>query len=109
MTEAHDPGDRRWCSPLRVMTAVAVACVFCVAAQGARASDAKPNTTIQSCSKAKKLMRRVFAGRERTFDRDCAYDGNTVDLDSCGYRPKKNPKRARQLEWERVVPAEAFG
>ena len=33
---------------------------------------------------------------------------NTVDLESCGYHPKSS-KRARQLEWEHVVPAEAFG
>ena len=54
-------------------------------------------------------MREVFAGHERTFYCGCAYSGNTVDLQSCGYQPKKNSKRARQLEWEHVVPAEAFG
>ena len=64
---------------------------------------------IQSFSQAKKLMRQVFAGHERTFYCDCAYQGNAVDLDSCGYHPKKTPKRARQMEWEHVVPAEAFG
>jgi deoxyribonuclease I len=32
-----------------------------------------------------------------------------VDVQSCGYQPKKHSKRARQLEWEHVVPAEAFG
>jgi deoxyribonuclease-1 len=40
---------------------------------------------------------------------DCAYDGTTVDVQSCGYQPKKHAKRTRQLEWEHVVPAEAFG
>lgn len=32
-----------------------------------------------------------------------------MDVQSCGYQPKKHSKRARQLEWEHVVPAEAFG
>jgi len=54
-------------------------------------------------------MREVFAGHEQTFYCGCAYAENTVDLQSCGYQPIKNSKRARQLEWEHVVPAEAFG
>jgi deoxyribonuclease-1 len=117
MTKAHDSGDRWWVATLRVMTVIAVACVFrVVAMQDASASDANArsgtvagNTTIQSFNKAKKLMRQVFAGHERTFYCDCAYDGTTVDVQSCGYQPKKPSKRARQLEWEHVVPAEAFG
>src|SRR5688500_9907803 len=108
MTKAHDPGDRPWCSPLRVLTAVAVVCVCCVAVQDARASDAKPNATMQSVSQAKKLMRQVFAGHEHTFYCDCAYSSTTVELQSCGYQPPKTSKRARQLEWEYVVPADAF-
>jgi endonuclease I len=76
-------------SPLRLITAVAVAYVCCVAAQGARGADAKPNMTIQSFSQAKKLMRRVFAGHERTFYCACAYSGTTVDVQRCGYQPQK--------------------
>jgi deoxyribonuclease-1 len=30
-------------------------------------------------------------------------------LKSCGYKIHKDPKRAERLEWEHVVPAEAFG
>jgi deoxyribonuclease-1 len=33
----------------------------------------------------------------------------SVDIASCGYKVQSNPKRARRLEWEHVVPAEAFG
>jgi deoxyribonuclease-1 len=116
MMKAHDPGGRRRSSAGWVIAAVAVAYVLGVAVQGARASDASTragavagNTTIQSFSQAKKLMRQVFAGHERTFYCDCAYDGTTVDVQSCGYQPQKASKRARQLEWEHVVPAEAFG
>ena len=35
--------------------------------------------------------------------------GSEVELASCGYQPKKDPDRAKRLEWEHVVPAEAFG
>ena len=116
MTQAHDQGGCRGPSPLRVITALAVACVLGIAMQDARASGANAragtvagNTTIQSFSQAKKLMRQVFAGHERTFYCDCAYNGTTVDWQSCGHQPQKPSKRAQQLEWEHVVPAEAFG
>lgn len=32
-----------------------------------------------------------------------------IDLKSCGYRVQSDLKRAKRLEWEHVVPAEAFG
>ena len=97
--------------------AVAVAFTLFVAGlQDARVSRASSrpepiagNTAIQSFSKAKKLMRQVFAGHEQTFYCDCAYHENTVDLESCSYQSPKSAKPARQLEWEHVVPAEAFG
>jgi deoxyribonuclease-1 len=67
------------------------------------------NTTNDSFNKAKKLMAQVFAGHETTFYCGCAYTGNQVNIASCGYQPKKDPERAKRLEWEHVVPAEAFG
>jgi deoxyribonuclease I len=77
--------------------------------ESSRSETIAGNTAIQSFNKAKKMMREVFAGRERTFYCDCAYSENRVDLQGCGYQPKKNSKLARQFEWEHVVPAEAFG
>jgi hypothetical protein len=54
MMKARDPGNRRWCSPLRVITAVTVGCVLGVAVQDASVSagDSRPgavagNTTIE--------------------------------------------------------------
>ena len=32
-----------------------------------------------------------------------------VDLDSCGYKVRKNENRASRIEWEHVVPAWQFG
>ncbi len=35
--------------------------------------------------------------------------GGRIDLDSCGYTPRKDPNRASRLEWEHVVPAWVIG
>jgi len=67
------------------------------------------NTTIDSFNRAKKLLTQVFAGHETEFYCGCPYAGHEVDLASCGYQSKKDPDRAKRLEWEHVVPAEAFG
>jgi deoxyribonuclease-1 len=39
----------------------------------------------------------------------CAYEGKQVDWLSCGYVPRKNPERAKRIEWEHVVPAWVLG
>jgi deoxyribonuclease-1 len=67
------------------------------------------NTTIDSFNHAKKLLTQVYAGHETEFYCSCTYTGNEMNLTSCGYQPKKDPERAKRLEWEHVVPAEAFG
>jgi len=67
------------------------------------------NTRTDSFNKAKKAARQIFAGHQKTFYCGCSYEGNIVDLESCGYQVKKNAKWARRLEWEHVVPAHAFG
>ena len=96
-------------SMVRFATVTVAFVLFVVACHDVEVSHANSqpahrNTTIQSFNKAKKLMREVFAGHERTFYCGCAYGENTVDLQSCGYQPKKNSKRARQLEWEGSIP-----
>jgi len=35
--------------------------------------------------------------------------GGRVDLDSCGYMPRKNANRAARIEWEHIVPAWVMG
>ena len=35
--------------------------------------------------------------------------GGRVDLDSCGYVPRKNANRAARIEWEHIVPAWVIG
>ena len=62
------------------------------------------NTTVQSFSKAKKLAAKVFADHPTTFYCGCRYAGTQIDLASCGFQIKHQPKRAKRLEWEHVVP-----
>ena len=74
------------------------------------------NTTIRDFGKAKYKAKAIFAEMKgsTTFYCGCKYtfghgSGGTVDWDSCGFRPRKNAKRAKRTEWEHVVPASAFG
>ena len=70
---------------------------------------ANSGRAIASFSKAKSVAVKIHQGYERTLYCDCAYIGKKVDLKSCGYVPRRESKRASRLEWEHVVPAEAFG
>ena len=69
------------------------------------------NTKIESFSKAKKLLEKVvFSDYRKDFYCGCSYDSKkNVDFQSCGYKARKNEKRAKRIEWEHVVPAENFG
>ncbi|PXX50584.1 endonuclease [Aquitalea magnusonii] len=58
---------------------------------------------------AKRVLPKVFAGMQEDFYCGCAYQGKAVDWLSCGYVPRKNPERARRIEWEHVVPAWVLG
>lgn len=58
---------------------------------------------------AKKIAWKLYAERPSTFYCGCAYQGNRVDLASCGYAPRKQLRRAQRVEWEHVVPAWVIG
>ena len=73
-------------------------------------ANADGNTTIQSFSKAKKiLLRQVYRDHKTTFYCDCPFNSKKKILPSDNYTPKKEGKRAHRLEWEHIVPAHAFG
>lgn len=63
----------------------------------------------QTFAAAKKIAWTLYAERPSTFYCHCAYRGNRVDLASCGYKPRKQLRRAQRLEWEHVVPAWVIG
>ena len=71
------------------------------------------NTTNDSFNKSKKILERViYKEPEHRIDIycGCQYDEKkVVDFNSCGYKPERDNQRARRIEWEHVVPAEAFG
>jgi len=69
-------------------------------------SDIQPPATFQA---AKKVAWDIHADNPRTFYCGCRYQGNRVDLASCGYQPRKNRQRASRVEWEHVVPAWVIG
>lgn len=60
-------------------------------------------------SSAKKIASRIYSDNQSTFYCGCEYhkvNGKLrVDLASCGYQVRKQPKRAGRVEWEHVVPA----
>ena len=68
------------------------------------------NTKIQSFSKAKRTLEKVHANHRTTLYCGCRFDEKKqVDHQSCGYKVRKDKKRAQRIEWEHVVPAHAFG
>jgi len=66
-----------------------------------------------SFSKAKKIAARIYQDHQQTFYCGCSYGVShkklKPDLESCGYNPRKNRKRAARIEWEHVVPAWQLG
>ena len=73
-------------------------------------SSVSGNRKIEHFRRSKPLMMQIFADRRQTFYCGCRFAKNKrVDLASCGYVWRKNKKRAERIEWEHVVPAEAFG
>ncbi|KAF1067998.1 MAG: Nuclease NucM [Pseudomonas citronellolis] len=58
---------------------------------------------------AKKIGWKLYARQSVEFYCGCRYQGNRVDLSSCGYVPRKNATRAKRIEWEHIVPAWTIG
>ena len=69
----------------------------------------KGNEKILRFEEAKENLSIIHKDHLKTLYCGCSYTGKIIDLKSCGYKVHKNLKRALRLEWEHVVPAEAFG
>lgn len=67
----------------------------------------------KSFSSAKRMAAKIYADHQTSFYCGCTYSKQgkklVPDHDSCGYSPRKEPKRSARIEWEHVVPAWAFG
>ncbi len=73
-------------------------------------SFAKAKISIDDFAGAKKyLNKNLNLFDSKTIYCSCSVKGKLIDLKSCGYKIQKDAKRASRLEWEHVVPAEAFG
>lgn len=74
-----------------------------------------------SFNKSKKLLaKHVYFDHQKSFYCGCDYslkpkaEGSnkmrlTPNWSSCGYKPRKQPKRASRIEWEHIMPAHHFG
>jgi len=68
---------------------------------------------------AKKHLADIYSDHQESFYCGCSYKsvekesgrGKKLapDWESCGYTPRKQPKRASRIEWEHIVPAHHFG
>ena len=74
-----------------------------------------------SFSKSKRILaKEIYKDHQVSFYCSCDYSLKkkspdskkkrlTPDWKSCGYEPRKQPKRASRIEWEHVMPAHHFG
>lgn len=75
-----------------------------------------PTRPLKNFGSAKRIARDVIYS-EHNIDFYCGCDytprktgsGGIIDASECGYTPRKNKARGKQLEWEHVVPAYYFG
>jgi deoxyribonuclease-1 len=72
-------------------------------------AENRGNERIRNFREAKKIAAKLHAKRALTLYCRCKYVGKVIDGSSCGYVGAGDPRRAARLEWEHVVPAEAFG
>ena len=85
-------------------------CIAVVQLALADAASVSGNTRIASFSRAKKILLRDIYGDHRiTFYCGCPFTADRKVGNRNGYVPRKNNLRARQIEWEHIVPAHAFG
>ena len=63
-----------------------------------------------SFAQAKKIADQLFSENRQTLYCQCEFDEfNEINLDSCNMQSANPIKRAHQMEWEHIMPAEMFG
>ena len=67
------------------------------------------NKKIETFSKSKTYLKKIHQENPVTFYCQCNYDNNRPIWESCGFRPRKDKKRASRIEWEHILPASHFG
>lgn len=90
---------------MRRYSLLLLALLFCIPASYIPAQAEAPRTFRE----AKKIATQIYAERPVDFYCRCTFKGKRIDLRGCGYRPRKQPKRAARVEWEHIVPAWVIG
>jgi deoxyribonuclease-1 len=73
-------------------------------------ADRKSNRTMQSFSKAQRiLIKEVYRCHQTTFYCGSQYTQGRYVVHNNGYVPKRKSRKARRLEWDHVVPLDSFG
>ena len=79
-------------------------------------NESKPNEIKEPVQKertfnhAKRQLSKMYSENRVTFYCGCTYsEHNEINLASCGYKIRRNDKRAKRLEWEHIVPASYYG
>jgi deoxyribonuclease-1 len=70
------------------------------------------NTSNESFAKSKRMLMDMYinAGQVTEFYCGSTFDADgNIDHSKSGFHFRKNEKRANRIEWEHIVPAEAFG
>jgi endonuclease I len=109
-----EPGKEQRSAEARLVPSIAAFAVAPSSSSSAPQSSptaSTPTVRVASFNQAKRALERIYADHRTTFYCGCRYDAaRRIDLGSCGYTPKNaGSSRARRIEWEHVVAAEAFG
>ncbi|WP_437883053.1 endonuclease [Pseudomonas sp. LRF_L74] len=83
-----------------------IALLFCIASLFLSTAQADAPRTF---AEAKKVARKLYDKQAVEFYCGCRYQGQRVDLKSCGYVPRRNAQRAARIEWEHIVPTWVIG
>lgn len=98
-----------------------IAAVICVIYKASFGADADANAEYLAAeegiyydfAEAKKILREIYRHHPFTFYCGCRIvTKNGImkpELDSCGYETYTDPKRAKRIEWEHIVPASWLG
>jgi deoxyribonuclease-1 len=77
---------------------------------GAVHAATKGNRTMQSFSKAERiLIKEIYRRHQTTFYCGSQYTQGKYVIHNNGYIPKRKSRRARRLEWDHIVPLDSFG
>lgn len=67
------------------------------------------NQRVTNFRAAKLYLSVLYAEHPYTLYSDCRFADAQIDYGHCAWRPRKANARAMRVEWEHIVPAEAFG